>query len=102
MSVEPALTLEYRLTQHMMAAHDFYEGVRAALIDKDQTPRWRPASFAEIGAEMVELISSRSATASWALTIRMRRYTPTRAACRVISKRYASDILIGRLQTNAG
>ena len=34
--VEAALALEYRLTQHMMAAHDFYEGVRAMLIDKDQ------------------------------------------------------------------
>ncbi len=51
--VEPALELEYRLTQHFMAAHDFYEGVRAALIDKDQAPRWRPASLAEIGDGMV-------------------------------------------------
>jgi enoyl-CoA hydratase len=46
--VEQALVLEYRLTQHFMAAHDFFEGVRAALIDKDQTPRWRPASLAEV------------------------------------------------------
>ena len=40
--IEQALALEYRLTQHFMAAHDFYEGVRAALIDKDQPPRWQP------------------------------------------------------------
>jgi enoyl-CoA hydratase len=46
--VEQALKLEYRLTQHFMAAHDFYEGVRAALIDKDQTPRWLPETLAEI------------------------------------------------------
>jgi enoyl-CoA hydratase len=46
--LDQALILEYRLSQHMMAGHDFYEGVRAALIDKDQTPRWRPASLAEI------------------------------------------------------
>ena len=45
--LEQALTLEYRLAQHFMAAHDFYEGVRAALIDKDQTPRWRPPTLAE-------------------------------------------------------
>ena len=46
--LDQALILEYRLTQHMMAGHDFYEGVRAALIDKDQKPRWRPATLAEI------------------------------------------------------
>ena len=52
--VEPALELEYRLTQHFMAAHDFYEGVRAMLIDKDQSPRWRPPTLADIGDEMIE------------------------------------------------
>jgi enoyl-CoA hydratase len=51
--IEAALTLEYRLTQHVMAAHDFYEGVRAALIDRDHAPRWQPASLAEIDADRV-------------------------------------------------
>jgi len=51
--VEAALQLEYRLTQHFMAAHDFYEGVRAVLIDKDQNPRWRPATLAAIDDAMV-------------------------------------------------
>jgi enoyl-CoA hydratase len=46
--LEDALQLEYRMTQHVMAAHDFYEGVRVALVDKDQKPRWRPASLAGI------------------------------------------------------
>jgi enoyl-CoA hydratase len=52
--LEAALSLEYRLTQHVMAAHDFYEGVRAMLIDKDQMPRWQPATLAEVGDGMVE------------------------------------------------
>ena len=51
--VEQALQLEYRLTQHFMAAHDFYEGVRALLIDKGQSPHWRPSSLAEIDDAMV-------------------------------------------------
>jgi enoyl-CoA hydratase len=51
--LEAALALEYRLTQHVMAAHDFYEGVRAMLIDKDQRPRWRPATLAEVGDAMI-------------------------------------------------
>ncbi len=52
--LDQALILEYRLVQHIMAAHDFYEGVRAALIDKDQQPRWRPASLAEIDDAMID------------------------------------------------
>jgi len=52
--IDDALRLEYRLTQHVMAAHDFYEGVRAMLIDKDRDPRWRPASLAEIEEATVE------------------------------------------------
>ncbi|MBV9862255.1 MAG: enoyl-CoA hydratase/isomerase family protein [Alphaproteobacteria bacterium] len=46
--VEAALALEYRMTQHVMEGCDFYEGVRAALIDRDHKPRWRPATLAEI------------------------------------------------------
>jgi enoyl-CoA hydratase/carnithine racemase len=46
--LEDALKLEYRMTQHVMAAHDFYEGIRAVLVDKDQKPRWQPASLAEM------------------------------------------------------
>jgi enoyl-CoA hydratase len=48
MDLEGALRLEYRMTQHVMAAHDFYEGIRAVLIDKDQKPHWQPASLAEV------------------------------------------------------
>jgi enoyl-CoA hydratase len=52
--IEEALALEYRLTQHVMAAHDFYEGVRAVLVDKDQQPRWEPATLAAVDEPMVE------------------------------------------------
>jgi enoyl-CoA hydratase len=52
--LEEALALEYRLTRHVMAAHDFYEGVRAMLIDRDRKPRWRPASLAEVGDASVD------------------------------------------------
>jgi enoyl-CoA hydratase len=51
--IEKALALEYRLTQHFMQGHDFYEGVRAALIDKDQRPRWQPATLGEVTEAMV-------------------------------------------------
>ena len=53
MDIEAALALEYRMTQHVMAARDFYEGIRAVLVDKDQKPRWEHASLAEIGEREV-------------------------------------------------
>jgi len=52
--IEAALVLEYRLTQHFMRGHDFYEGVRAALVDKDQQPRWQPPSLADVTDAMVD------------------------------------------------
>jgi len=52
--LDEALRLEYRLTQHVMTAHDFYEGVRAVLVDKDQQPQWQPATLAEVADTAVE------------------------------------------------
>jgi len=53
-AIEDALALEYRLTQHVMAGHDFYEGVRAVLVDKDQQPRWDPPTLAAFTEAMVD------------------------------------------------
>ncbi len=46
--VESALQLEYRMTQHAMAAHDFFEGIRAALVDKDRKPVWQHRAPADV------------------------------------------------------
>ena len=47
LSFEDCMRLEYRLARYCMTHHDFYEGVRAVIIDKDNRPRWQPASLAE-------------------------------------------------------
>jgi enoyl-CoA hydratase len=39
-----------------MAGNDFYEGVRAVVIDKDRAPRWRPATLGEIDEATVDRI----------------------------------------------
>ncbi|XP_074071601.1 3-hydroxyisobutyryl-CoA hydrolase, mitochondrial isoform X1 [Macrotis lagotis] len=47
-SLQEVLVMEYRLSQACLRGHDFYEGVRAVLIDKDQNPKWKPAKLEEI------------------------------------------------------
>lgn len=53
MSFEDIMTMEYRMSQGCMNGHDFYEGVRAVLIDKDNAPKWQPANLAAVGEEIV-------------------------------------------------
>lgn len=48
------MTMEYRLSQHLMQGHDFYEGIRAALIDKDRQPKWQPAHIEDVSDQAVE------------------------------------------------
>ena len=48
------MRLEYRLVQRFMAAHDFFEGVRAVVIDKDNRPRWKPAELGAVAPALVE------------------------------------------------
>jgi enoyl-CoA hydratase len=51
---ETAMRLEFRLVQHFMAGTEFFEGVRAVVIDKDQRPRWSPARLEEVTDRQVE------------------------------------------------
>lgn len=45
---ESCQRMEFRLMARMMKAHDFFEGVRATLIDKDQAPRWQPPNLNDV------------------------------------------------------
>jgi enoyl-CoA hydratase len=51
---EDCMVMEYRLVQAFMADRDFFEGVRAVIIDKDNTPCWEPATLAEVTPAMVD------------------------------------------------
>jgi 3-hydroxyisobutyrate dehydrogenase len=41
LSIAKALDLEYRFTARAMEHGDFIEGIRAAIIDKDRSPKWQ-------------------------------------------------------------
>uniref|UniRef100_A0A8C6XHA3 3-hydroxyisobutyryl-CoA hydrolase n=1 Tax=Naja naja TaxID=35670 RepID=A0A8C6XHA3_NAJNA len=54
LNLQDVFTMEYRLSQACMRGHDFYEGVRAVLIDKDQSPKWKPAVLEEVTDELLD------------------------------------------------
>jgi enoyl-CoA hydratase len=51
---DDAMRLEYRLVPRFLAGHDFREGVRALIIDKDGRPSWRPSRLEEVSPADVE------------------------------------------------
>uniref|UniRef100_A0A671UA85 3-hydroxyisobutyryl-CoA hydrolase n=1 Tax=Sparus aurata TaxID=8175 RepID=A0A671UA85_SPAAU len=54
LSLADVLVMEYRLSQACMRGCDFYEGVRAVLVDKDQSPKWSPSTLEEVSDQMVD------------------------------------------------
>ncbi|MBI1262379.1 MAG: enoyl-CoA hydratase/isomerase family protein [Rhizobiales bacterium] len=51
---EDCMAVDFRLTSRCMQGHDFYEGVRAVIIDKDQAPAWVPATIDEVSQTQVD------------------------------------------------
>ncbi len=54
LTIEDSLRLEYRMVHRLLTGHDFAEGVRALLIDKDRRPRWSHSDLRAVPADEVE------------------------------------------------
>ena len=50
---EDCMKLEYRLARYCMTHPDFYEGVRAVILDKDNAPKWSPETLEEVTDDFV-------------------------------------------------
>lgn len=49
-----AMQIEFRLSQRFMQGPDFFEGVRALLVDKDNAPKWSPATLEAVAQDAVD------------------------------------------------
>ncbi|HEV2647329.1 MAG TPA: enoyl-CoA hydratase/isomerase family protein [Acidobacteriaceae bacterium] len=67
-TLEACLQQEFRLAQAMVRGHDFVEGVRAAVIDKDRNPQWCPASLDDVSPEMIARLLPETSSRSLDLT----------------------------------
>lgn len=52
--LETCLTNEFKAACRMLATHDLYEGIRAAIIDKDRRPKWSPDRLDAVSDDAVE------------------------------------------------
>jgi enoyl-CoA hydratase len=48
LNFDDCMKMEYRMVNRIVAGHDFYEGVRATIIDKDGAPKWQPAELSAV------------------------------------------------------
>ena len=53
LAFEDAMRLEYRIVSRILFGHDFYEGIRAQVIDKDREPRWSPPTLADVDTQSI-------------------------------------------------
>lgn len=50
------MRLEFGVVHRLFRCHDFSEGVRALLIDRDNNPKWDPATPEEVSDDMINTI----------------------------------------------
>jgi enoyl-CoA hydratase len=55
-SFEDEMRAEYALAGRVVRTHDFREGVRALLIDKDNNPQWDPPTPEQVDDEMLDVL----------------------------------------------
>lgn len=51
---DDCMRMEFRMVNRVVAGKDFYEGVRATIIDKDQAPKWQPARLEDVSDKDID------------------------------------------------
>jgi enoyl-CoA hydratase len=53
MNFVEAMQMEYRIVSRIIRGHDFYEGVRAVIVDKDNLPSWKPSLINDVSEDII-------------------------------------------------
>ncbi len=54
LTFDECMIMEYRMSQACMDGHDFYEGIRAVLIDRDHDAKWDPPALTGVDEALVD------------------------------------------------
>jgi enoyl-CoA hydratase len=59
--LKDSLQREFEAVQAVLTSDEFYEGVRAAVVDKDRNPKWSPAALADVTEAILNKYFSQNA-----------------------------------------
>lgn len=62
LTIKETYEMEYKISQGFMNHTEFFEGVRALLVDKDRNPQWKHKHVNEVSADEVKFFFERSET----------------------------------------
>jgi enoyl-CoA hydratase/carnithine racemase len=54
LTLADCMRMEYRILVRMLQASDFYEGIRAVIVDKTNDPKWRPNSLDALADDEID------------------------------------------------
>lgn len=60
MDLKAVFEMEYKMALNFMEHTEFFEGVRALLVDKDKSPKWKHSTVQEVKREEVEAFFNRT------------------------------------------
>ena len=55
-AIEDVMQMEYRIARRVVHRHDFLEGVRAVIIEKDNAPKWSPSRLEDVPDSLIDEI----------------------------------------------